>query len=166
MPDPSSRRKIWIGIAVGAVLLAVVIVVGVVLTGIVFYTRHVNTAYVAEKTAGDELDRTRARFEGQTALLEIQGEHDVVVHRTPDAPRRQIAAVHVLVYDAGQGRRVAVDVPGWMLQLSSVGGTFRIANVDALSDRRITLEDLERHGPGLIVDTRQPDGTRVLVWSE
>jgi hypothetical protein len=35
-----------------------------------------------------------------------------------------------------------------------------------LEDLRLTVEDLERYGPTLIVDHKAPDGDRVLVWSK
>jgi hypothetical protein len=66
----------------------------------------------------------------------------------------------------------------------SAGGRVRLINLGMFGDDRdrITLEDLERHGPGLIFDVRasqvahivavsaifgrtSPD-SRVLVWSE
>ena len=34
-----------------------------------------------------------------------------------------------------------------------------------LEDLRLSVEDLERYGPALIVDHKGKDGTRVLVWS-
>ena len=34
-----------------------------------------------------------------------------------------------------------------------------------LEDLRLTIHDLERQGPSLIVDHQAPDGDRVLVWS-
>jgi hypothetical protein len=35
-----------------------------------------------------------------------------------------------------------------------------------LEDLRLTIGDLERLGPALIVDHKSPDGERVLVWSK
>ena len=35
-----------------------------------------------------------------------------------------------------------------------------------LEDLRLSIEDLERYGPTLIVDHQAPDGQRVLVWSK
>ena len=35
-----------------------------------------------------------------------------------------------------------------------------------LEDLRLTVEDLERYGPSLIVDHLAPDGDRILVWSK
>ena len=35
-----------------------------------------------------------------------------------------------------------------------------------LEDLKLTVEDLERFGPTLIVDHRSTSGERVLVWSQ
>jgi hypothetical protein len=35
-----------------------------------------------------------------------------------------------------------------------------------LEDLRLSIEDLERFGPTLIVDHKGADGARVLVWSK
>jgi hypothetical protein len=35
-----------------------------------------------------------------------------------------------------------------------------------LEDLKLTVEDLERFGPALIVDHRSGSGERVLVWSQ
>ena len=35
-----------------------------------------------------------------------------------------------------------------------------------LEDLRLSVEDLERFGPTLIVDHASADGNRVLVWSQ
>ena len=35
-----------------------------------------------------------------------------------------------------------------------------------LEDLRLTVEDLERYGPAVIVDHSAPDGERILVWSK
>jgi len=52
----------------------------------------------------------------------------------------------------------------------SAGGRIRIANLDVLDDEtggKVTLEDLERHGPGLVLDVRRARGSQqVLLWTE
>ena len=35
-----------------------------------------------------------------------------------------------------------------------------------LEDLKLTVEDLERFGPTLIVEQKSADGSRVLVWSQ
>jgi len=46
--------------------------------------------------------------------------------------------------------------------LVDVGGG---GNID-LQKLRLTVEDLERFGPTLIVDHRDMNGSRVVVWSQ
>jgi hypothetical protein len=60
-----------------------------------------------------------------------------------------------------------MELPFWILRLKSGGAKFDIgrSNVD-LARMRITVEDLERYGPILILDQKDTDGSRVLVWSQ
>jgi len=185
----TSARKTWVSI-----LIALVIVVGVLgiafVGGTTFFVyRHTSARFVAPAAAADEFAQARARFTGQTPLLELvtgdgkrtrndkggatpetddYGGVGLVVHRTLTGERRQINALHVLTYQAATGKIVRVDIPGWLLQLSSVGGHFRLANLDAIQgdNEKVTIEDLERHGPGLILDMSGRRGTQVLIWTE
>ena len=63
---------------------------------------------------------------------------------------------------------VRVTIPFWLLRLK-VGGTTidlnRGGKMD-LEDLKLSVEDLERFGPTLIVDHSSRDGERVLVWSQ
>ena len=45
------------------------------------------------------------------------------------------------------------------------GSASGAATVD-LAQLQITVEDLERFGPTLILDQKDTDGSRVLVWSQ
>jgi hypothetical protein len=60
-----------------------------------------------------------------------------------------------------------VTLPFWLLRLKN-----RHASIDFngkqmdLEDLKLTVADLERYGPTLIIDQTSPDGTRVLVWSQ
>ena len=75
--------------------------------------------------------------------------------------------LNILAFDPDDGRMVKISVPFWLLRLK-VGGT-RIdfnGNRMELEDLKLTVEDLERFGPTLIVDHRVPNGERVLVWSQ
>jgi hypothetical protein len=60
-----------------------------------------------------------------------------------------------------------MDIPFWLLRLKMRGTRFDFGgnNVD-LAKLRITVEDLERYGPTLILDHKEPDGSRVLIWSQ
>jgi hypothetical protein len=57
----------------------------------------------------------------------------------------------------------------WLLRLSGNRGV-DLSNSDTpltTSVRlHVTADELERHGPGLILDLTTPSGERVLVWAE
>lgn len=162
-----SKRRTWIPIVIAAVVVIAVVGIGLIASAVVFFYKHVNTTVVAEQTANTEIQRARARFAGQQPLIEVESGDEMLVHRTPDAPRRPIAAVHVLGYDADEGKLISVDIPGWLLRVvPSLSGIRVFENREVThGSTRLTLEDLERHGPGLIVDAHQRDG-EVLVWTE
>jgi hypothetical protein len=60
-------------------------------------------------------------------------------------------------------------MPFWLLRMTK-GQPIRISsNDDPGSDAvklKITVEDLERRGPGLILDHKEASGERVLVWAQ
>jgi hypothetical protein len=156
-----------------AVVVSVVLIVGLLAVGIVggtafFIYRHVNAQFTPQENAEQQFAAQRARFDGQQPLLEMSLGDEPTIHRTPAQPRRELKALHALVYDARSSKLTHVDIPGWLLQLMSGGGRIRIANLEMFDDDRdrVTLEDLERHGPGLVLDLQRGRRTQVLVWTE
>jgi hypothetical protein len=170
------RRNTWIMIALAVVGTGLMCCVALALGGILFYVRHVNHKSLDSRDALAEFENTRKTFATRTALVELPearewrredfGRTAVVVHRTPEAPRRPVNSLHILAYDPNQERLTSVDLPGWLLRLMTVSGKVRLANAGFLKSDEIMLEDLERHGPGLVLQTTTEEGSRVLVWSE
>ncbi len=167
----SKRTWLWIALGIAGTLLLVVIVVVV---GAIFeFRRHVHNDYVEDTVAEQEFARTRARFAGQEPLVEFSGKgrtEDAIVHRPPDnAPRAEIHTVRCLIYDFQQGHLIHVDVPGWVLRMlprnGRYGRGFNADFGDEFDRHRVTLDDLERHGLGLVVEGRN-DNTRILIWTE
>src|SRR4029079_13195372 len=74
--------------------------------------------------------------------------------------------LNVMAFDPHDEKVVRMELPFWLLRLKGAGGRFDIgrSNVD-LARMRITVEDLERYGPILILDQKDTDGARVLVWA-
>ena len=76
----------------------------------------------------------------------------------------------MLAFDARAGKLVRVSVPFWLLRLMP-GKRFSMGKnegVDFDTDRmHLTVDDLERAGPGLVLDGKDPrGGGLVLVWTE
>jgi hypothetical protein len=149
-------------------IVAAVLMVAVVGGSVYFVARHADSQAMSEASAADELSRTRARFGGQLPLVEVRGRDDVVVHR--DARRAgarptELTTLHVIAFDPDDGRIVRVNMPFWLLRLAPSGRMrFGASSVD--ENVRVTLDDVEASGPGLLVDGRAPDGQQFIVWTE
>ena len=66
-----------------------------------------------------------------------------------------------------EGKLVKFSIPFWLLRMKS--GPIRIGSyANGWDDSRVrfTIEDLERHGPGLLIDETERTEGRVLVWVE
>lgn len=160
-----------------AILIAGVIIVGMLAVAAVggaafFIYRHVHTTFTGQDTASAEFTRQRARFVGQQPLIEMAAGRNPILHRElaeAAPPAQRIDALRVLAYDTRARKLVHVTIPFWLLRLlPSKHFSFLDDNgIDIDSDRvRLTLDDLERRGPGLVLDTRDRRGSEVLVWTE
>jgi hypothetical protein len=163
-----NTRRTWTSIAIAAAILIVLSGLAVIGGGAFYVYRHIQAQFVGTDTAAADFARERARFAGQTPLVGFDEDDEPRVNRPPaGAARHQIHALHVLAYDASAGKLVRVDLPEWVIRLMSAGGHIRLGNVDLSSDKgRVTLDDLERHGPGLVLDRHMSSGSQVLVWTE
>lgn len=164
-------RKRWIPVVVGIIIFIVIVGIGVIAGGIYLVKTQVDVQTVETSSGAEEFDRLRAGFEGQKPFIELKSnageEATAVVNREP-AERRpgKVSTVHVRVWSPDENKLVRVDLPFWMMRLmgskpiniETGHGAFK--NV-AL---RVSAEDLERRGPGLVMDYATPDGEAVLVW--
>jgi hypothetical protein len=165
----NSTKKTWIAIAIAAVVIVVVMGLAVVGGSAYFISRHVHAQFVSSESAETQFARARARFAGQTPLVEIGRDGDAVVHRTSADGGAPITVLHAIVYNTDTRKLVTVNVPMWLLRMLPSHKRFGFIDddVDFDSNRtRITVEDIDRHGPGLLVDGQDHKGALVLVWAE
>jgi hypothetical protein len=168
-----SSRKTWV-----SVLIASVIIVGILAAAAVggtafFIYRHVQTQFTPSETAEERFHEARARFNGQRPLIEMRHNDDrPVVHREAipaGGPGVKLETLRVLAYDRGAGKLVNVSIPFWLLRLapSNKFSVLQDNDIDFDSARmHLNVEDLERRGPGLILDQADRRGSQVLVWTE
>jgi hypothetical protein len=80
---------------------------------------------------------------------------------------RRPVRLHVLAYRAREQRLVRAEVPFWFFKLKGPAVQFALrgTNVD-LKELGLTPGDLERHGPGLVLDESPPGGDRFLIWTD
>lgn len=163
-------RKTWVSIVIAALIISAVVVVGFVGGAYVFLRSHLHGEDVEPEQATAQISEIRARFGGATPLIEIASDGQPILHRNPTGDRRPVNVFHVVQYDGRAGHMSRIDLPGWVVRAVSAGGRIRLANLGFSEDgdddqQRLTLEDLERHGPGLVLDVSRR-GNRVLAWTE
>ena len=92
------------------------------------------------------------------------------MHRPTGASRKsELQTMRVMVYDAHDGRIVHVDLPFWLLRLMPSGRMSEVSGAGSgfsFESGHITVDDLERHGPGLIMDARDNKNAQILIWTE
>jgi hypothetical protein len=166
-----ATKKQWIPIVVGIAIFVVLVGAGLLGGFIYLVARQVDVQEVSEAGAQAEFDRLLAGMAGQTPFIEVpEGDLDrAVVHRemqTKDTG--SVSTVRVRVWSPRERKLVRVDLPFWMLRLTGGGGnTLRFdAGPHHRVKLRVTPEDIDRRGPGLLLNYRRPDGDRLLVWTE
>ena len=72
-----------------------------------------------------------------------------------------------MVWDPDEERLVNVRIPLWFLRFSDNGTVdFSAADGDIVGDLDLSFEDIDHHGPGLVLDYQDADRERVLLWTE
>jgi hypothetical protein len=166
-----NTRKTWV-----SVLIASVIIVGILAAAAIggtafFIYRHVHTQFTPTENAQQQFAQARARFTGQQPLIEIRKGDEPVLHREvipPSLPAAKLETLRVLAYTHDR-KLVHVSIPFWLLRLAPTRHVsfMNDTGLDFDSERvHLTLDDLERRGPGLILDQADRRGSQVLVWSE
>jgi hypothetical protein len=164
------KVKTWVWVVVGVIVVGILGIVAMAAFSLYYVSRHVDTQEASPVVAERAFDEIRTRFAAQKPLIELteQGE---LLRTNPDRPTqhtpRSPEQLNVLVFDPREGRLVRINIPFWLLRLK-VGGTtvdFNGGKMD-LEDLKLSIEDLERFGPTLIVDHSTISGERVLVWSQ
>jgi hypothetical protein len=166
-----NTRKTWVSVIIAAVIIVGVLAVTAIGGTAYFIYRHVNAQFTPSANAQQRFVDARARFAGQKPLIEMRRGNEPLLHRDaiPDSRPQRIETLRVLAYDEDAGKLVNVSIPLWLLRLfPSKRMSFLSDNgIDFDSDRmHLSLEDLERRGPGLILDQADRRGSQVLVWTE
>jgi hypothetical protein len=166
----AGKVRTWVWVVVAVVVLGILGLIAMAGASIYFFSQHIDTRAASPAAATRDFDEVRRRFENQKPLIELdergrfrRANSDRSAPPGTAAPQN----LYVLAFDPDDGRIVRVTVPFWLLRLK-MGGTsidFNGNSMD-LEDLKLSVEDLERFGPTLIVDHREESGDRVLVWSQ
>lgn len=163
----AGKVKTWVWVVIGVVVAGVLLVVALAGAGIYFFSQHVKASHTTASGAAAEFDAVRARFAGQKPLIELDARGNFLRANT-DRPGGSVRpeTLHVLAFDPDDGGLVRMSIPFWLLRMKMRGAvSFGRGGMD-LEDLKLTVEDLDRYGPSLVLDQRNDGGDRVLVWSQ
>lgn len=165
--DKKKRGCLWA--ALGALVLAILVAAAVVggMAWLVYQSSSISQERATPEAAAATFERTRARLASQVPLLSIddQGRPEV---RSRDGHGRGIESLNVLSYDPREQRVFEVRLPFWLVRLGGAKAQIATDN-DAFRDlrgTRLSVGDIERAGPGLLLDREEDDGRHVLIWTE
>jgi len=163
-----AKVKTWVWVVVGVVALGILGIVAMAAVGLWFVRSHVNVQATTVTAATTDFDAVRGRFTGQKPLIELDDEGEFLRANT-DRPAGSVRpqSLNVMAFDAKDEKIVRMELPFWVLRMKSGGTRFSMGGGDVdLAKLRLTVEDLERYGPTLILDHQDHRGARVLVWSQ
>ncbi len=167
-----NKRKTWISVVIAAVIVIGILAASAVGGTAYFIYRHVHTEFTPTENAEQRFKDARARFAGQQPLIEMTRGDEPILHREviPNTmPAAKLETLRVLAYDTRANKLVNVSIPMWLLRLapSNNFSFMRDNGIDFDSDKmHISLDDIERRGPGLLLDQTERRGSQVLVWTE
>jgi hypothetical protein len=164
----AGKVKTWVWVVVGIFVFGVLCLIAVAGAALWFAKTHINVTTTSSASVSDDFDRVRQRFKQEKPLIELDERGHFVRSNTKRPPgTTRPESLNVLAFDPDEGRAVRMEIPFWLLRLKLRGTRVDIGgdSVD-LQDLRLSVEDLERYGPTLIVDHKGRGGDRVLVWTQ
>jgi hypothetical protein len=166
---PGKKRRTWIPILLGVLFVLGLLAASAIAITVSWFRNNMVMSQTSEEAAMQQFDEARAHFPGQQPLLQmVEGRPQYTPERADRGPdRTPLNTLHVLAYDRDEGKVVTFSLPFWLLRMKS--GPIRIsAYQQGWDDNGVAfrIEDIERHGPGIVVDVTERRQGRVLVWAE
>ena len=156
-----ASRRLRIFVLVAGIVAAVVI--GLTLTVAIVVFRSMVAEQAAPAAAAASFDSIRRMYTGREPLIAIGDlrKGQFRINRAADAPRKTVETIKFMTWDPEDQKLLRGEVPAWVawLRVSPLG----IGNIK-FSDLHVTLEDVERYAPGVIVDFKTAEGEQVIVW--
>ncbi|HEX9793575.1 MAG TPA: hypothetical protein VGC54_06290 [Planctomycetota bacterium] len=127
---------------------------------------------VAVADAEAELAAASAVAGAGPPLVTIAENGSVSVNRELEgAEALKLKHLHLLVWEPGREKLLRIDFPWWFAKVKMTHSlnlgtlTTVLAGDWKQLDLKITEDDLERCGPGLVLDHVRADGGRILLWT-
>ena len=162
------KKRTWLWVVLGIFFVFVVMAVAGITFSVMFFRQAMTVTPTSAAGASEQFDAIRARYPGQQPLIQmVDGRPQYVPDRaTASAATGSLKTMHMMAWDDDEEQLVTFSIPFWLLRLKS-GPIQLSAYSQGWDDRGVSfkIEDLERAGPGIVMDFSERDG-RVLIWAE
>lgn len=167
--EPPKPKRTWLWIVLGVFAFLFVMAIGGAAFTAYWVSSNLDIVETPAPEAAKAFDEVRAKFPGQRPLIEfVNGDRgNITTNEAATPSSTRLTTLHIIAFDDGEGRMVKVDVPFWLLRLKSGPIAFS-SYASGFDDERVRLrvEDIERRGPGIVLDLDHPREGRVLIWAE
>jgi hypothetical protein len=158
--------RTWVKVSLAGVS---VVVLGVLVLGgtAAFHIfRNLERRSANEADAVRAIEAVRERFPGRPPLVEIINPQagDIRLNRLVHPEGRRPTTIHVLTWNTDDGELLRTKAPLWLMRFSSLNVLSQLGI--APEKFRLTLQDVQRYGPGIVADYRRPGRNLVLIWVE
>src|SRR5829696_8565888 len=155
--------RTWVKATLGGVAVILIALVVLAGTGAYLVLRHMEKRVGGEAEAVQEIDAVKARFGPRPPLIEIADPHraDIRINRSTSAsPARAVETIHLLNWKSDTRELTRTEIPLWLMRFSTLNIASQLGIAPAKF--RLTVSDIERYGPGVIVDYGSQGESRVL----
>lgn len=164
-----SKRRTWLWIIFGVCIVLVFLGIGAIVATTAWVQQNLTVTEATEDNAEQEFDAVRTRYAGRPPLLELRDGKPAYTGGAAPASdsAKPLDYLHVLVWDPDERKLASFSLPFWLLRLKT--GPIEFSSYASGMDDagvRLSPEDIEKHGPGIILDTTSRKGERILLWAE
>ena len=158
--------RTWVKATIGAAVVVIACLAALAGTAGYFVMRSLERRSATESVAQGEIDGIRGRFGTRPPLIEVVDPRtmDVRINRVAGGGAAPVSTLHVVSWKAEDNEIARTEVPLWLMRFSTLNVLSQLGVVPAKI--RLTVQDVDRYGPGIVVDYNKPGSFRVLVWAD
>jgi hypothetical protein len=162
------KARRWAPVVFGVTVFVVFVGICAVVVSVAWFRDHLRIEAASNTGAEAAFEAVRQQYGTKAPLLEVHGTSAPRSSPPPtDAPRTSLTTLHVLAWDAHDEQLARFEIPFWFLRLKE--GPIRFGTyASGLDELKITLTaaEIERYGPGIIMDISREGRDRALLWVE
>ena len=164
-----AKPRRWIVVLFGVGVLVVFVGIGAIIAVTAWFQQNLQVSTTTSADADGEFEAVRKKFGGRAPLLEVKDGRPAYTAERASAKQSdaRLQTLYVLAYNPDDRHLARFSLPFWLLRLKSDPIKFS-AYASGFDDDGVDLrpEDIEKYGPGIILDTTSRRGERVILWAE